>query len=272
VDVAQIRGDDNPCFGGVNPEPIEENLQALVASMRAAGPGSPRIGLALDGDADRIGAFDEELCFFDSHRIFATLFRHLVKTRNLPGSVVQTVSSTVMVRRLAEKLGRQRQETPIGFKHIVERMLEGGVLIGGEESGGLGFGFHIPERDGTLSGLLLLEACAQAGMPPRALLSRIFDEVGVWEYARLDVHLDPARAAEIVGRVKSAMPRKIAGSRVAGRDDRDGVKFLFEDDSWLLLRPSGTEPVLRIYSEAPTVARVRELLEAGRVFALTPGG
>ena len=269
ADVVEIRGDFNPCFGGVNPEPIDGNLGALREAMHAAGEGGgPRIGLAMDGDADRIGAVDEDVEFFDSHRIFASILRHLIRARNLPGKVVQTVSSTVMVRRLAEKAGRERVETPIGFKYVAEHMLEGGVLMGGEESGGLGFSFHLPERDGALSGLLLLEACARAGLPPKALLKQIFAEVGEWHYDRVDVHLDPARSAEIVANVKKLSPASIAGSKVTGRNDRDGLKFLFENDGWLLLRPSGTEPVLRIYAEAETPARVKELLRAGQDLAL----
>lgn len=266
--VREIRAESDPVFGGVNPEPIGENLGALARAMRDAARGQgPVVGLATDGDADRIGAFDERVQFFDSHRIFATVLRHLLDVRRLPGSVVQTFSSTVMVRRLARKRGVPVQETPIGFKHIAELMLKGGVLMGGEESGGLGFGFHLPERDGALSGLLLLEACAHAGLPPYELLKRVFAETGTWEYDRVDIQLDPARAAAVVGTVKVLQPREIAGVPVADRLDKDGIKFVFKDDSWLLLRPSGTEPVLRIYSEAPTRERVNELLKAGRALA-----
>lgn len=268
VEVAEIRREFNPLFGGVNPEPIDENLGALRRAMRAiAGGDQPVVGLATDGDADRIGAMDEELAFFDSHRIFASIFKHLLEVRRLPGSVVQTFSSTVMIRRLAKKHGVTRIETPIGFKHVADHMLKGGVMMGGEESGGLGFSFHLPERDGALSGLLLLEACAYAGVPPRALLEKTFAEVGTWEYDRVDLPLDPGRTAEIVQTVKTMTPAEIAGAKVAERQTLDGIKYVFADDSWLLLRPSGTEPVLRIYSEAPTRARVKELLDAGRALA-----
>ena len=267
ADVTEIRATENPCFGGVNPEPIEENLGELRAVLARMRDGTPAIGLAFDGDADRIGAIDEQGEFFDSHRIFATVLRHLSDVRGLSGKVVQTVSSTVMVRRLAERRGLERIETPIGFKYVADHMLAGGVLMGGEESGGLGFSFHIPERDGALSGLLLLEACAKAGLPPRALLEQVFAEVGPWHYGRIDVQLNPARSAEIVSTVKSAAPERIAGAGVASRNDRDGVKFSFTNDSWLLLRPSGTEPVLRIYAEAETPDRVGELLTAGRALA-----
>lgn len=268
ANVTEIRGDEDPCFGGVNPEPIEENLAALRTAMErdrlAGGSTAPRIGLALDGDADRIGAFDETVSFFDSHRIFASVLRHLIDRRELPGSVGQTVSSTVMVRRLAERRGRERIETPIGFKYLAEKMLEGGMLMAGEESGGLGFSFHLPERDGAFSGLLLLEACAHAGLPPRELLETIFAEVGEWHYGRIDVHLDPSRSKEIVEVVKTLRPGELAAGRVSDRSEKDGVKFTFADDSWLLIRPSGTEPVLRIYAEAQSPARVKELLEAGQ--------
>lgn len=270
VDVAEVRADENPCFGGVNPEPIDENLGALrshLAKLRNQG-GAPTIGVALDGDADRVGAVDEKGMFFDSHRIFSTLLRHLHDVRGLTGKVAQTVSSTVMVRRLAAARSLPVIETPIGFKHLADHMMDGGTaFMAGEESGGLGFAFHLPERDGALSALLLLEACAKAGLPPRALLGEIFEEVGTWHYHREDVHLDPSRAAQIVETVKSASPSEVAGAAVASRNDRDGVKLTFADDSWLLLRPSGTEPVLRLYAEAQTPARVSALLAAGRTLA-----
>lgn len=268
VDVTEIRAEENPCFGGVNPEPIDENLGALRSFLgRMRGTGAPAFGIALDGDADRVGAVDEEGRFFDSHRIFATVLRHLHDARGMSGKVVQTVSSTVMVRRLAARRGLPVIETPVGFKYVADHMLDGGVLMGGEESGGLGFDFHLPERDGALSALLLLEACAKAGMPPRALLGDVFDEVGAWEYRRQDVHLDPAKSADIVERVRGASPAEVAGMKVVARNDRDGVKFLLEGDAWLLLRPSGTEPVLRLYAEAATVPQVNELLAAARKIA-----
>lgn len=268
VDVSEIRADENPCFGGVNPEPIDENLAPLKSFLgRIRGNGPPAIGLALDGDADRVGAIDEQGKYFDSHRIFATVLRHLHDVRGLKGNVAQTVSSTVMVRRLAARRAMDVIETPIGFKHLAEHLLDGSALMGGEESGGLGFRFHLPERDAALSALLLLEACAKASVPPRQLLGEIFEEVGAWHYRREDVHLDPSHSAKIVDTVRSAAPSEVAGAPVASRNDRDGVKFVLGDDSWLLLRPSGTEPVLRLYAEAPTPARVNALLEAGRALA-----
>ncbi len=264
LDAREIRGDPNPTFGGVNPEPIDENLAELRRAVKARPGDLPAIGLALDGDADRIGAVDEEGETFDAHRVFACVLRHLLRGRGLKGTVVQTISSTVMVRRLARAAGCERIETPIGFKHIAEKMLAGGVLIGGEESGGLGFRFHLPDRDGSLSALLLLEACAHADLPPRKLLEAIFEEVGEWHYARVDLHLDPAHAAETVEKVRRLAPATVAGRGVAERSDRDGVKLTLEGDSWLLLRPSGTEPVLRIYAEAESPEQVRVLLAAGR--------
>lgn len=270
VDVSEVRADENPCFGGVNPEPIDENLGSLrsfLGRVRAQG-GPPAIGVALDGDADRVGAIDEKGAFFDSHRIFATVLRHLHDVRGLTGSVAQTVSSTVMIRRLGARRSLPVIETPIGFKHLADHMMGGGnAFMAGEESGGLGFAFHLPERDGALSALLLLEACAKAGMPPRALLGEVFEEVGPWHYHREDVHLDPSHAGRIVETVRTASPDELAGAAVASRNDRDGVKLTFDDDSWLLLRPSGTEPVLRLYAEAQTPARVSALLAAGRTLA-----
>lgn len=268
VEVSEIRAEENPCFGGVNPEPIDENLSPLKSLVRRLrGQGPPVVGIALDGDADRVGAIDEEGAFFDSHRIFATVLRHLHDVRGLKGGVAQTVSSTVMVRRLAAARSLPLIETPIGFKHIAEHLLDDSAFMGGEESGGLGFRFHLPERDAALSALLLLEACAKANAPPRHLLGQVFEEVGVWHYRREDVHLDASRSAQIVETVRSAAPVEMAGVPVASRNDRDGVKLTASDDSWLLLRPSGTEPVLRLYAEATTPRRVTALLEAGRALA-----
>jgi phosphomannomutase len=260
----ELHGDSNPSFGGQPPEPTEEHLTELAGLV---GTGRYRVGLALDGDADRIGAVDETGAFFSSHRIFTVLLRHLYERKGLRGGVVKTVSTTRMIDLLAEKFGLELRETPIGFKHICELMLEHDILMGGEESGGLGVKGHIPERDGILMGLLLLEAMAMSGKGLRQLLDETMDEIGHFSYRRIDLSIDNGPKARLVERLRSDAPTVIAGRRVAQENFRDGFKFIFGDGAWLLIRPSGTEPVLRLYSEAGDPAVVEELLRAGREIA-----
>jgi len=261
---AEIHTSENPGFCGRPPEPTEEHLAELAALVKS---GAYRVGLALDGDADRIGAVDETGEFFSSHRIFTVLLRHLYERKGLRGSVVKTVSTTRMVDLLCEKFGLGLFETPIGFKHICELMLERDILMGGEESGGLGVKGHIPERDGILMGLLLLEAMAMSGKGLRRLLDETMDEIGRFSYRRIDLAIDNAAKEKLIGRLTEGGITTIAGRPVAAENFRDGFKYIFADGSWLLIRPSGTEPVLRLYSEAGDPAVVEELLAAGRSIA-----
>jgi len=260
----EIHGDCNPAFGGQAPEPIEEHLQELSAMVRS---GDYRLGLALDGDADRIGAVDENGDFFSSHMIYTVLLRHLYERKGLRGGVVKTVSTTQMINLLAEKFGVPLFETPIGFKHICELMLEHDILMGGEESGGLGVKGHIPERDGILMGLLLLEAVAMSGKGLRQLLNETMDEIGHFYYRRLDLQIEPAAKEKLIAQLQTNAPTEIAGKAVTAKNFSDGFKFIFADGSWLLIRPSGTEPVLRLYSEAGSTTEVERLLAAGREIA-----
>ncbi|WP_298434239.1 phosphoglucomutase/phosphomannomutase family protein [Geobacter sp.] len=262
--VFEIHGEENPNFGGRPPEPTEEHLEELALLV---GSGRFRVGLALDGDADRIGAVDEAGEFFSSHRIFTVVLRHLYGRKGLRGGVVKTVSTTRMIDLLAEKYGLPLFETPIGFKHICELMLEHDILMGGEESGGLGVKGHIPERDGILMGLLLLEAMAMAGKGLRQLLEETMDEIGRFSYRRIDLPIDNGAKERLVARLTAGGIGAIAGREVARENFRDGFKFIFGDGSWLLIRPSGTEPVLRLYSEAGDPRTVEELLAAGREIA-----
>jgi len=229
--------------------------------------GAYRVGLALDGDADRIGAVDESGEFFSSHRIFTVILRHLYEHKGLRGGVVKTVSTTRMIDILAKRYGLPLFETPIGFKHICELMLENDILMGGEESGGLGVKGHIPERDGILMGLLLLEAMAVTGKGLRQLIDDTMQEIGEFHYQRIDLPIDDVAKESLVARLRAGDIKEIAGRRVAEENFRDGFKYIFDDGSWLLVRPSGTEPVLRLYSEAGDAAVVKELLMAGRGLA-----
>jgi len=260
----EIHADQNPAFGGRSPEPIGENLQELC-SLLASGRYS--VGLALDGDADRIGAVDERGDFFSSHAIFTLLLKHLVERKHLSGGVVKTVSSTRMIDLLAQKYELPLYETPIGFKHICELMLEKTILMGGEESGGLGITGHIPERDGVLMGLLLLETIALTGKGLRQQLEEIMDEIGHFFYRRIDTHIGSEAKDQLLQRLTNNPPTVIADRVVSTTNVSDGFKFVFDNGDWLLIRPSGTEPVLRLYSEANDQAMVETLLRSARQIA-----
>jgi alpha-D-glucose phosphate-specific phosphoglucomutase len=263
--VQEIRGEMNPGFGGIHPEPIGKYLNGLVSAMQAF---HADIGLATDGDGDRLGAMDAQGNFVDPHHIFALALRYLVEKRGWRGKVVKTVSTTNMVNRLADRYQLTLVETPVGFNHIADHMLEGDVLIGGEESGGLSIKGHIPEGDGVLMGLLLMEIVADAGAPLHELITDIQQIAGPACYARSDLQLrHPVVKRKMVARLVTDAPASIGGVSVDQVDDRDGVKYRLADDSWLLVRPSGTEPVLRVYAEAPADDALQALLEHGRQIA-----
>ncbi len=262
--VKEIHGEMNPGFGGIHPEPIERYLRALIEEVKG---GDWDVGLATDGDADRIGAVDGDGDFVDPHHIFALALRYLVEERGWSGAVVKTVSTTQMVNRLAERYNLPLYETPVGFNHICDLMLTQDVLIGGEESGGMSIKGHIPEGDGILMGLLLLEIMASYGRPLKAILDDLEAEIGRFHCARRDLRVRALAKAEMVERLKAKAPSQIEGLKVRGIDDRDGVKYLLEDESWLLIRPSGTEPVLRIYAEASSPEAVERLLRFGENLA-----
>jgi alpha-D-glucose phosphate-specific phosphoglucomutase len=263
--VHEIRGEMNPGFGGIHPEPIAQYLNALVAAIQAY---HADVGLATDGDGDRIGAMDAHGAFVDPHHIFALALRYLVEKRGWRGKVVKTVSTTMMINRLAAQYGLPLIETPVGFNHIADHILEDDVLIGGEESGGLSIKGHIPEGDGVLMGLLLLEIMADARAPLSELVQEIQSVAGPACYERADLRLrHPVVKREMVTRLADNAPPTIAGMALQNVDTLDGVKYRFGDDSWLLIRPSGTEPVLRLYAEAPTSEGVKALLGYGREVA-----
>jgi len=264
--IDEINTEHNAYFGGHPPEPIGENLLELSDLMST---GRYRVGLALDGDADRIGAVDERGDFFSSHAIFTLLLKHLVERKGLSGSVVKTVSSTRMIDLLSEKYGLPLHETPIGFKHICELMLEKRVLIGGEESGGLGITGHIPERDGILMGLMLLETVAATGKGLRCQLEEIMNDIGHFFYRRIDLSIGSDEKDILIQRLGSDPPVSIAGRTVVSTNFSDGFKFVFGNGDWLLIRPSGTEPLLRLYSESSDQLMVETLLQAARQLSLT---
>jgi phosphomannomutase len=266
-EVFEIRGEMNPGFGGIHPEPIERYLGALAGAI-AAGHG--QLGLATDGDADRIGAMDGRGQFVDPHRILSLALQFLVEERGWQGKVVKTVSTTQMINRLCQRYNLEVVETPVGFNYIADWMLKDNVLIGGEESGGISFKGHIPEGDGILMGLLLVEMVAKTGKPLEMLVQDMLTEVGPSFYERLDLRLTrPISKADMVMRLKEGSPASIGDTKVAQVSSLDGVKYILEDDSWLLIRPSGTEPVLRVYAEARSPEMVEALLGFGRSVAGT---
>lgn len=266
-EVSEIRGEMNPGFGGVHPEPIARYLGALAGAI-SMGMGS--FGLATDGDADRIGAMDERGNFVDPHKIMALSLKYLVENRNMHGAVVRTVSTTRMIDRLAKKYGLKVYETPVGFNHIADYMMREDILIGGEESGGISFKGHLPEGDGIIMGLLLLEIVANSGLTLHELVNNLVEEVGPAEYERRDLRLRlPVSKDKMVKRLRDEAPMEIGGQKLEDISTLDGVKYLFSDDSWLLIRPSGTEPVLRVYAEGRSKEMVKEMLAFGECIADT---
>jgi phosphomannomutase len=263
--LTEIRGEMNPGFGGIHPEPMAHYLQALVAAIQA---NHADVGLATDGDADRIGAVDAHGTYVDPHHIFALILRHLVENRGWTGSVVRSVSTTRMVDRLAARYELPVYETPVGFNYIADYMLRDDVLIGGEESGGISIKGHIPEGDGILMGMLLVEVMAHARVPLHELVSDLQQQVGPACYARRDIPLKRAIAKrQMVQRLQEQAPAELAGERVVDVSALDGVKYLLADDAWLLIRPSGTEPVLRVYAEGRCGEQVKSLLAYGEQVA-----
>ena len=264
-EVLEIRNDLNPGFGGVHPEPIGKYLSALSGAI-CMGKGS--IGLATDGDADRLGAMDERGVFVDPHKIMALSLRYLAEKRGLKGTVVRTVSTTLMIDLIAEKYGLTVRETPVGFNHIADYMLKEQVLIGGEESGGISFQGHIPEGDGILMGLLLIEMVAEAKMSLSEMVAELLQTYGPAFYSRKDQRLKrPVAKDKMVNMLLSDAPAEIGGQKVSEISTKDGVKYILADNSWLLIRQSGTEPVLRVYAEGRSEDMVQALLAYGEAVA-----
>ncbi|MBI3964625.1 MAG: phosphoglucomutase/phosphomannomutase family protein [Chloroflexi bacterium] len=260
--IVGIHQDRNPLFPGFDrPEPIAENLGPLMAAVPA---NNAHAGLATDGDADRIGVVDEKGGFVNQLITFGLLALYLLRERGWRGPLVKSLSTSSMIDRLGEKYGVPVHETAVGFKYIGPKMLETDAIIGGEESGGFGFKGHIPERDGVLAGLFILDFMVRQNRPLSGLVADLFSEVGAHYYRRIDYTFDQARRGEMIERVRANTPSEIAGDRVATTRTEDGFKFTTLDGSWLLIRFSGTEPVLRVYTETPKESKVEPILAAGR--------
>jgi phosphomannomutase len=260
----EIHGEHNPLFPGMNPEPIQPHVAQLRQAVLEGGYDA---GFATDGDADRLGAVDRSGTFIDSHKIFSILLKHLAEDLGLRGEVVKTFSTTEMVTKLAQKYGFPLHVTPIGFKYICELMLTRDVLIGGEESGGIGIKGHLPERDGVLNSLLLAEVMADRGRSLGELVQELTQEFGPHYYGRVDLEIDKAVAQRIVRLVGQNKIKRMAGLKVTSVDDLDGAKMRFSNSAWLLVRASGTENVLRLYAEAPSPEQVKALLDEVEAFS-----
>ena len=263
--VLNIRHQMNPGFGGIHPEPIGRHLGLLFSTIQG---GHWDIGIATDGDADRIGAVDAQGNFVDPHRIFGLILRYLLEKKGMKGKVVRTVSTTRMIDRIAADNDLELIETPVGFNHIADLMIENGVVMGGEESGGMSIKGHIPEGDGVLMGLLLLELLSDSQTSLNELVSDLLSQYGPAEYKRTDMKLTRSvEKSKLVDLLLNSAPREIAGVSIESIQTTDGIKYYLNDGSWLLIRPSGTEPVLRVYAEAPSQERVNALLGFGEKIA-----
>lgn len=268
--VLTIRAARDPFFGGINPEPIGKNLGALCDAVKKS---RAHIGLATDGDADRLGVVDDKGRYVSIQLVIAMLLLHLIRNHGKKsGLVVKSTNCTVLIDRICKEAGLQFVEVPVGFKHICAQMRQHDVLIGAEESGGVGFQGHIPERDGILANLMLLEMLAIEKKKPSEIATRLQKEFGASVYDRIDMRYPLEKRDKLIETLRTQPPSDLLGSPLAKMNDSDGVKYIAKDDSWLMFRTSGTEPIIRIYSEAATAARVKKLLEFGRGLALRVGG
>lgn len=258
IEVGEIRGNRDPLFGGVNPEPIEPHVEALRVAVRAGGYD---VGFALDGDADRIGAIDYDGTFITPHQIFAILLWHLAGAREIKGDVAKSFSTTKMIDKIAEKFGRKIWETPIGFKYICERMLESEIVLGGEESGGIATKLYLPERDATVSALLLAEVMAWHGKRLGELVAMLHREFGEHHYGRVDLTLKDGQKEKALERFENAKFTKLLDWPIVRREDLDGVKVYLGEIGWAMVRASGTEPMLRVYVETTRADITRRLLD-----------
>ncbi|MEK7215526.1 MAG: phosphoglucomutase/phosphomannomutase family protein [Chloroflexota bacterium] len=267
--VYELNGTRNPAFPGIQPEPITRNLSKLRTRMRRGAS----VGLATDGDADRLGVVDEHGEFVTQLQVYALLALYLLQVRELRGPLIKTITTTSMIYRLGERFDVPVIETDVGFKYVGPEMMARDALMGGEESGGYGFRGHIPERDGILAGLYFLDLMVSTGKSAAQLIEHLYGLVGPHYYDRTDYHYPQQEREAIIGRV--AQPRtELAGAPLKQQEvfggqggPVSGVRFHFTDGGWLLVRFSGTEPLLRVYSESSTIERVRELLAAGRTLA-----
>ena len=266
-----IRQELNPLFPGINPEPIEPHvakLQEIVVQEKC------HAGLATDGDADRVGAVAEDGSFVDSHKIFCVILQWLLERKKWPGEIVRAFNTTRMIDRIAARYGRKLHECPIGFKYVADLMMTRDILIGGEESGGIGYARFLPERDGVLNCLLLTNVMAEEGKPLGQLVVDLQREYGPHYYGRRDLHIAEDLKQSAIQRAAAESTRRLGRYAILKKENLDGIKFFLDApapgkgaDAWILFRASGTEPLLRVYAEAAAPELVREMLDSGEAFA-----
>jgi alpha-D-glucose phosphate-specific phosphoglucomutase len=261
MEINEINGERNPNFPGINPEPIAINLTRLSRLIKEQ---KANVGMANDGDADRIGIVDEKGSFINQLQVFALLVLYFLEVRGERGAIIKTLSDTMMIDRLGKLFNVPVYETPVGFKYVAPLMIEKNALIGGEESGGYGFRGHVPERDGILAGLYFLDFMIKTGKTPSQLLEYLFSKVGPHYYDRIDVHIAEDERQKYTNKLAKSSIKSIAGTEVSRVDTTDGYRYILSDDSWLLIRFSGTEPLIRIYAESNTMKHVQKILEGGK--------
>ena len=264
TEIVEINAERNPIFPEIQPEPIAQNLTKLSTTVHEM---KADIGLATDGDSDRIGILDENGFFITPLQVFALLALYLLEVRQERGPIVKSVTTTDMVYRLGEIYSVPVYETPVGFKYLGPMMIAENALIGGEESGGFGFRGHIPERDGILSALYLLDLMVKMNRKPSEIMKYLYDKVGPHYYERTDIHFPSEKREAIVQRLGQLTPKQIDNIAVSKIDTIDGFRYRLDDGSWLLIRLSGTEPLLRIYAESDSIEHVKRLLKEGKALA-----
>ncbi len=264
-EVTLLHDDLDPCFGGAAPDPSEERLRSLADLMRE---GRHHLGLATDGDADRFGVLDADGTYITANEVLALVLSYLIETRRAKGGVARSVATSHFVDAVAARYGRQVYETGVGFKHIGRLIADGTVVVGGEEAQGLTIGGHVPDKDGILACLLLVEIVARTGKPLRRQMEELTALVGPRYYRRIDRVLSPERIDAVLSRLRTVT--SIAGFPIIRQEEVEGIKkFYFDESSWMIIRPSGTEPVVRLYAEALTAARLEALMKAGDVLVGT---
>lgn len=266
VQVTEIHAAENPFFAGTPPEPVEKNLTELSALIRDQ---KLDCGLATDGDADRLGAIDEFGNSFTTQKILSVTYWHMLKNKNKPWNISRSVSTTRLVDLIAAKYGKKCFETPVGFKNIAQEMVKGNAQFGGEESGGIGIVDHVMERDGLFTGLLLLELMAKTGKKLAAIYKDLSAEIRPYEFTRMDLHVPAEVMVKAMTKLSKNTPTVWMGRKVETLLTMDGFKFYMEDGSWILIRPSGTEPIFRLYSEAETLEASQKLLEEVKSYVLS---
>jgi phosphomannomutase len=278
IDYVAIRQELNPLFPGINPEPIEPHVEMLRQTVLKE---SCHAGLAVDGDADRIGAIAEDGSFVDSHKCFSVLLRWALERKKWPGDVVRAFNTTGMADRIAARYGRKLIECPIGFKYIADLMMEHEIVVGGEESGGIGYSRYLPERDGTLNCLLLANVMAEEGKPLGQLVADLQREYGPHYYGRRDLHITEEMKQSAVQRARSDQTTQLGRYSIKRKEGLDGIKCFLDVSShgakngngaipWVLFRMSGTEPLLRVYAEAESPELVADILSVAEAFVRRP--